>query len=260
MPDDKVDLDSVINEFGAEPAPEPAEEPVAPAAEPAVDQLKQLSEDFNTLKSGYEDRESGYKRVIEEQSGRMKNLETLVNQGYQNVHQPAPEPEKIYTQEELVKAPMETIDKIAENKARKIIEQNNAQVSEVVGTLIERSHRSELDALKGERFYTQLKPKLEQTFKDNPGLKTQANSAQMAYNMLVGQNLEELINGETPAVEPTPPAKTTPLGTPPGGGPAGPAAPDAEPAKEIELTPAQKALQAKFARLGTKLEAGDFEA
>jgi hypothetical protein len=181
----------------------------------------------------------------------MNSLEQLVNQSYQAAHAPAPEPEAPkFTKEELLADPIGTLERVSDAKARAAVKQDREATQNVLGTLVERSHQAELKALESKKYYGQLKDKVAEVFQANPQLKLQPNSAELAYNMLVGQNIESLETGTTPAANLTVPR--TPVPTPTPGAPAAPAAPvEAEPtSKEPELTEAQKRLQAKFSMIG----------
>jgi len=258
----EIDLDALIPESGVVPAPAPVE-PVTPEPEPAPAPVPQFTEEIEQLKAGYEEKLANATALMEAQTSRMNTLEQLVNQGYQAAHTPAPEPEvPKFTQEELLKDPIGTLERVSDAKARAAVTQNNEQITQVVGSLVERSHQAELKALEGRKYYSQVKEELAQVFVGNPALKMQANSAELAYNMIVGKNIETLEKGAPAPVTPvTPVVPRTPVPVPTGGAPVAPAAP-VEPVApaEPELTEAQKRLQAKFAAIdGIDLTAKDFD-
>jgi uncharacterized phage infection (PIP) family protein YhgE len=267
----ELDLDTFVNEYGQDTAPPAPVEtpPVEPAPDPAPAPALNVEAELEALKSGYAEREKQYQEVIDQQNSRMNTLETLVNQGYQRAHAEPPKPEiPTYTEEELRTDPVGTIERMSDAKARAAIQTNNEQLSQVIGGLVERSWQGELKGISAKPYYNQVKDEIEGMVKQNPNLKLQPNSAELAYNMITGRMLSEgklqplakptLVPPlETPA--PVPSRVPTPLPTT--SGPAGPVPPEGDPPKkEVELTDAQKRLQAKFAGLDIGLVASDFEA
>jgi hypothetical protein len=264
----EIDLDTFVNEYGQDPvAPvAPVETPpVEPAPVPIPDPAE-LKADFDALKDGYAQREAQYQAVIDQQNSRMNTLENLVNQGYQRAHAEPPKPEvPTFTQEELLADPIGTLERVSDAKAKAAIQTNNEQLSGVIGGLVERSWQGELASISNKRYFSQVKGEIESMVEANPALKLQPNSAELAYNMIVGRDIEKLM-AEAPGpklvtTDPVVPVTPrTPVPVPAGGGPAPPAPPtDTPPRKDPELTAAQKRLQAKFAALDIGLTANDFE-
>jgi hypothetical protein len=257
----EIDLDALLPEAGPEPVATPPAEPVTPVPDPEPTPAPQFAEEIEQLRAGYEEKLSAATQLIEQQSARMNSLEQLVNQGFQAAHAPPAEPEvPKFTKEELLADPLGTLEKVSEAKAKAAVKQTEGQITQVMGTLIERSHQAELKALEHKKYFKQLKPQIDEVFKANPQLKMQPNSAELAYNMLVGQNIETLETGATPA--PAPAVPRTPVPTPAPGTPAAPAAPaEAPPKEEPKLTEAQVRLQKKFAMIADApgLDPSDFE-
>jgi hypothetical protein len=261
----ELDLEALANEYGQDPVPAPAPVPeVDPAPAPTPDPTPDWQAKLDALTTGYEERERGYKEVIDQQNARMSSLEQLVNRGYQAAHPATPEPAvPQFTQEELLKDPIGTLEKVSDAKAKAAVVQNNEQLSGVIGGLIERSWRGELSAISSKKYYPHVKDEIEKMVEANPNLKLQPNAAELAYNMIVGRDIEKLEklvpagggegSGPTPTPTPRLVPTPTPLHTP------APVPPEGDPApKAPELTEAQKALQAKFAGLDIGLTAADF--
>jgi hypothetical protein len=265
----ELDLETFVNEYGQDPAPPAPVEtpPVEPTPGPTPVTPDLYKAELDALKEGYAQKEKQYQDLINQQNSRMNTLETLVNRGYQNAHAEPPKPEiPTFTQEELLQDPIGTLERVSDAKAKARIQENNEQLSGVIGGLVERSWQGEMKGISGKRYYNQVKDEIQSMVEANPALKLQPNSAELAYNMIVGRDIEKLMAGDTstppsdPTPTPAPPATPrTPVPVPAGGGPANPAPPaDTPPKKEPELTAAQKRLQAKFAALDIGLTGKDF--
>jgi hypothetical protein len=256
----------------AEPAPaEPA--PVEP--QPSED-LNAQFEAFKTEMAGqYEQKVANYEKTIQEQQTNLARLEGLVQGAYNNVQAPAPAapPAPEYTEQDFMRDPMGTLDKVAAARAQAqsdaAIQEFTGQLAPVVNNVIERGYRGELatvaNSKKGKRYWKYVEKEVQGLFDKNPQLKAQAGAVEQAFNGVIGQNileLEERISKESAGNGLQPPdtiniPRVAPV---PGGRPGSAAPPTEAPKKETALTPEQQRVADKFkaALGGIEWEDSDF--
>ena len=243
-------------EAGVEVAPEVTPEPEPEPKPDQVDYAALIDEKVGAVRTEFETERKGYKDTIARQDANINQLSQLVGGAYTAAHPAAP-PEPDATEADLVKDPIGTLNRVSDARTKKAIVEYDKGMSGLLRNVVERGYQGELKGLSGKRFAKQAIPEIEKIFDAKPEMKMQANAAEMAYNMLVGQHFEEWSKDapvETPTdapVGPVPPAPPVPAGRPGSGGP--PTLVETP----IELTAVQKALQGKFAALGIPLTEKD---
>jgi hypothetical protein len=98
---------------------------------------------------------------------------------------------------ELVqKVALDTSEMVAKKEVQGAMQELNQRYSVVMGNLAEQAFESQMEGLRSERFYEELKDDVRAFFDDNPGGKVNPQAARMIYQQYVGQNLDKLLEKE----------------------------------------------------------------
>ena len=262
MSDETSTLQDVVSNYvaGANPS-EVVPDLAPPVVEPVVDPVVPVAADgieekIDAMRVEFASEREGYKATIAQQGANIEQLNSLVGGAFNAARTPEPEPEVSFTEEDLRTDPVGTLNRVTEANTRRALIEYDRSNSAVLRQVVERGFKGEVAGLASRKFFAQAKPEIEKMFAAKPELKMQAGAAEMAYDLMVGQNYEkwekELV-GTAPAVPPVIPPPPVPAGKVGSGG----GAPPVETKPAVELTQAQTRLKAKFAAMGMPLSDED---
>jgi len=238
------------------PAPAPVEQPKEPSSDAL---LAQKDAELQALKQEMAQKEAAF-------DARFQGLERMVSDGFRNRATPvAPAPavdaQAAYraaqdlglSDEEILANPLKSFERIRDH----LRDQIRAEVTQEFGGRLQNlavtAFTAQMDALKSDPYYEDLKDALVQYFQENPGEAENPGQIRRIYNELIGVNIAELQRRQAtraekaaesaPAPAPVPRARAV---EPSYRAPSAPLPEVAKPAPAAEIDEAEAAMMEAF--------------